>query len=183
MNRIDAFLDLLVKQNGSDLHLVAGNVPRLRLLGDIYPVKYRELSADETHDLLYEIMPERERAVFEAANGVDFAYDLGGDARFRVNVFRHLDGMGAVFRARHLSLDRPETRVSEALMLALMPKHPYGNQTTIGSVEHLKTPAYQDMVDTLLAPVRGGQDVCEHRVLRDDGEPAWGRLRHRWRRL
>lgn len=98
MNRIDAFLDLLVKQHGSDLHLVAGNVPRLRLLGDIYPVKYRELSADETHDLLYEIMPERERAVFEAANGVDFAYDLGGDARFRVNVFRHLDGMGAVFR-------------------------------------------------------------------------------------
>jgi predicted Zn-dependent peptidase len=68
--------------------------------------------------------------------------------RFADPVFRlFFPELEAVYEEKNLSLDRPETRVSEALMLALMPKHPYGNQTTIGSVEHLKTPAYQDMVD------------------------------------
>ncbi|HET6585105.1 MAG TPA: insulinase family protein [Nannocystaceae bacterium] len=68
--------------------------------------------------------------------------------RFADPVFRlFFPELEAVYEEKNLSLDRPQTRVSEALMLALMPKHPYGNQTTIGSVEHLKTPAYQDMSD------------------------------------
>jgi twitching motility protein PilT len=99
MSRVDAFLDLLVKQQGSDLHLVSGNPPRIRLHGEIHPVKYRELTTDETRDLLYEIMSERVKNTFEAKGGVDFAYSLPGASRFRVNAFRHLGGIGAVFRA------------------------------------------------------------------------------------
>jgi twitching motility protein PilT len=99
MSRVDAFLELLIKQNGSDLHLVSGNPPHIRLFGEIHPVKYRELSPDETKDLLYEIMPERVQRLFEAQGGTDFAYHLSGISRFRINVFRHLGGIGAVFRA------------------------------------------------------------------------------------
>jgi twitching motility protein PilT len=99
MSRIDAFLELLVKQNGSDLHLISGNPPRIRLYGEIHPVKYRQLSREETLDLLHEIMPDRVRATFEAKGGADFAYSLPGISRFRVNVMRHLGGVGAVFRA------------------------------------------------------------------------------------
>jgi twitching motility protein PilT len=99
MSRIDAFLDLLIKQKGSDLHLVSGNPPRIRLYGEIHPVKYRELSTNETRDLLYEIMPDRVRQRFEEKGGADFAYTLEGVSRFRVNAFRHMGGMGAVFRA------------------------------------------------------------------------------------
>lgn len=99
MSRVDAFLDLLVKQNGSDLHLVSGNPPRIRLYGDIHPIKYRELTDNETRDLLYEIMSDRVRTVFEQKGGVDFGYELDGQSRFRVNAFRHLDGTGAVFRS------------------------------------------------------------------------------------
>jgi len=98
MARVDAFLDLLVKQGGSDLHLVSGNAPRLRLLGEIHPVKYRELTAQETSQLLYEIMPSHIRTAFENQGGVDFAYEISAESRFRVNVFQHLDGIGAVFR-------------------------------------------------------------------------------------
>ena len=61
MSRVNAFLELLVKQKGSDLHLVSGNPPRIRLFGEIHPVKYRELSSDETQDLLFEIMPDHAR--------------------------------------------------------------------------------------------------------------------------
>lgn len=99
MSRVNAFLELLVKQNGSDLHLVSGNSPRIRLFGEIHPIKYRELSPDETQNLLYEIMPERVQRLFEAKGGADFAYHLSGVSRFRVNAFRHLGGIGAVFRA------------------------------------------------------------------------------------
>lgn len=99
MSRVDAFLDLLLKQNGSDLHLVSGNPPRIRIYGEIHPVKYRELTEDETKDLLFEIMPDRVRTIFQANGGADFGYELTGSSRFRVNAFRHRDGIGAVFRA------------------------------------------------------------------------------------
>jgi twitching motility protein PilT len=78
MSRVDAFLELLIKQQGSDLHLVSGNPPRIRLYGEIHPVKYRELTEDETKDLLFEIMPDRVRSIFETKGGVDFSYELTG---------------------------------------------------------------------------------------------------------
>lgn len=53
----------------------------------------------------------------------------------------------SVYEEKNISLDSPDGRASEAMMLQLFPKHPYGTQTTIGSIEHLKSPAYQDMVD------------------------------------
>ncbi len=98
MSRIDTFLELVVKQGGSDLHLVSGNPPRMRLFGDIYPVRFRTLSAEDTKDLLYEIMPPRARELLEADGNIDFAYMVPDLARFRVNVFHHIDGIGAVFR-------------------------------------------------------------------------------------
>lgn len=99
MSRVDAFLELLVKQAGSDLHLVSGNPPRIRLYGEIHPIKYRELTESETKDLLFEIMPDRIKQTFENLGGADFGYEMPGVSRFRVNVFRHLGGIGGVFRA------------------------------------------------------------------------------------
>lgn len=98
MARLDTFLELVVKQNGSDLHMVAGNPPRVRINGDTFAIKYRELSADETQDLIYEIMSDSQKEHFQENNGVDFAYEAENLARFRVNVFQHLSGIGAVFR-------------------------------------------------------------------------------------
>jgi twitching motility protein PilT len=99
MSRVDTFLELVVKQNGSDLHLVSGNPPRIRLYGEMFPIKYRDLTADESQQLLYEIMNDRQRDQFESEGDIDFAYEVPGLSRFRVNVFHHIDGMGAVFRA------------------------------------------------------------------------------------
>ena len=98
MGRIDSFLELVVRQNGSDLHLVAGNPPRIRLYGDLFPVKYRELTPEETADLISETMTETVRRAFETRHSLDYAYEVGGFARFRVNAFRHLGGLGAVLR-------------------------------------------------------------------------------------
>jgi twitching motility protein PilT len=98
MSRVDTFLELVVKQKGSDLHLISGNPPRVRLNGDTYAVKYRELSPDETNDMLYEIMSKEHQEAFEKNKGVDFAYQTPELGRFRVNVFEHMRGIGGVFR-------------------------------------------------------------------------------------
>jgi twitching motility protein PilT len=96
--RIDTFLELLVKQDGSDLHLVSGNPPRIRMHGELVTVKYRELTASETMALMTEIMPEAARAAYNGRTSIDFAYAVDGLARFRVNVYRHINGVGAVLR-------------------------------------------------------------------------------------
>ncbi|MCB9702918.1 MAG: insulinase family protein [Myxococcales bacterium] len=67
--------------------------------------------------------------------------------RFRDAVFRlFYPELEAVYEEKNLSLDNPWRRVAEALRAALFPGHPYGTQPTIGLVEHLKSPAYGDMV-------------------------------------
>ncbi len=100
MHRIDTFLELVVQQKGSDLHLISGQPPRIRLHGTLYEVKYRELTADETSGLLLDIMPDHVRREWESPScyGVDFAYEIPGMSRFRINVLRHLNGVGAVIR-------------------------------------------------------------------------------------
>ena len=98
MKRIDTFLELVVNQKGSDLHLVSGNPPRIRLYGELLPVKYRELTCEETAALIQETMTPETAKLFAERYNLDYAYEAAGLARFRVNVFRHLHGLGAVLR-------------------------------------------------------------------------------------
>ncbi|MGD8927103.1 MAG: type IV pilus twitching motility protein PilT, partial [Thioalkalispiraceae bacterium] len=98
MQRIHTFLDLVLTQGGSDLHLVAGNPPRIRLHGIAYEVKYRELNADDIYNLVFDLIPEQLHTEFKEKGNVDFSYDYGASGRFRVNVFQHFGGLGAVFR-------------------------------------------------------------------------------------
>ena len=97
-NRIDTFLELVVRQGGSDLHLISSNPPRLRLHGELITIKYRELSSHEITVLLAEIMSPAVQQTFADTTSVDFAYAISGLARFRVHVFRHVRGIGAVLR-------------------------------------------------------------------------------------
>jgi twitching motility protein PilT len=98
MARIDAFFKLMTDLGASDLHVVAGSQPVLRIRGDMERVKYKVLDDDELTSMLYEITPEEKVKVFEETGDIDFAYELPGLARFRANFFRQLNGIGAVFR-------------------------------------------------------------------------------------
>jgi twitching motility protein PilT len=97
--RIDEYLEEILKRNGSDLHFMAGGPPRIRQYGKLMTLREDRLAAELVREALYEIMPRQAIERFETKEGADFAYSLGTLARFRVNVLRHLDGMGAVFRA------------------------------------------------------------------------------------
>ena len=99
MAQIDALLIEVLEKRGSDLHFIAGDPPRIRLYGDLTALRPERLAAEDVKQALYEIMPKPALDRFEAKDGADFAYTLADRGRFRVNVMRQLNGMGAVFRA------------------------------------------------------------------------------------
>ena len=99
MARIDEFLEEILKRDGSDLHFMAGDPPRVRQYGKLSNLRADPLAPDLVREALYEIMPRKALDRFETRDGTDFAYTLANLARFRVNVLRHLNGMGGVFRA------------------------------------------------------------------------------------
>jgi twitching motility protein PilT len=98
MAKIDAFFKLMNEQGASDLHLIAGQPPALRIRGDIERIKYKVLDNDDLRGMLYEITPEHKIKVFEESGDVDFAYEVPGLARYRANFFMQRRGVGAVFR-------------------------------------------------------------------------------------
>src|ERR1700723_1712010 len=99
MPAIDQFLTQVLERNGSDLHFWGGGPARVRQYGELKPLSDQPLTSESVKATLYEIMPKLAGERFEAKDGTDFAYSMPGVARFRVNVMRQLNGMGAVFRA------------------------------------------------------------------------------------
>lgn len=95
---ISELLNFACEQGASDLHISAGESPIVRVDGDIKRIKANELTAEDTHTMLYDIMGDSQRKIFEEYNEVDFSIDLGEKARFRVNIFRQRRGLGGVFR-------------------------------------------------------------------------------------
>jgi twitching motility protein PilT len=98
MAAIDPYLNQVLERDGSDLHFLAGDPPRVRQYGELKALSNEKLAAEKVKAALYEIMPKIALERFEAKDGTDFAYSLPGVARFRVNVMRQLNGMGGVFR-------------------------------------------------------------------------------------
>ena len=98
MAKIDAFFKLMNEQGASDLHLVAGQPPMLRITGDIERIKYKVLDNDDLRSMLYEITAEEKVKLFEETGDVDFGYEIPGLARYRANYFMQRNGIGAVFR-------------------------------------------------------------------------------------
>lgn len=98
MAQIDAFFKLMHDQGASDLHLVSGQQPVIRIRGEMERIKYHELENDELKSMLYEITPEHKVKQFEETGDVDFAYEIPELARYRANFFQQKYGVAAVFR-------------------------------------------------------------------------------------
>jgi len=98
MAKIDAFFKLMIEQGASDLHMVSGQQPVLRVRGDMERVQYNILDNIDLKRMLYEITPEDKIKAFEETGDVDFGYEIPDMARFRCNLFLQKYGIGAVFR-------------------------------------------------------------------------------------
>ncbi len=95
---ITELLAFSAKNNASDLHLSAGLPPMIRVDGDIRRVNVPALEHRVVHDMVYDIMNDKQRKDFEEFLETDFSFEVPGLARFRVNAFNQNRGAGAVFR-------------------------------------------------------------------------------------
>jgi len=152
--RIDEFLMDVITKGGSDLHFVAGDPPRIRIYGDLQTLRDEPLGQEQVREALTEIMTRQALARLEEMDGADFAYTIPGVSRFRVNVFRHIGGLGGVFRAipsKALTLDqlnmpdvvRSLCRANNGLIL-VTGKTGSGKSTTLAA-----------MIDDINARVKG----------------------------
>ena len=101
MADIDRYLAVMTQIGASDLHLSSGVRPTYRVHGEMKPASSQTtqpIPAEEAARLLQELMPDRNRQELENHKDTDFAYEIVGLGRFRVNVFYDRNGVGAVFR-------------------------------------------------------------------------------------
>jgi len=95
---IKELLVITKEEDASDLHLNVGVPPVLRINGKLEKLNLPELTPQNTHEMIYSILDERQKADFEKYGELDLSYELANVARFRVNVFKHRLGEGAAFR-------------------------------------------------------------------------------------
>jgi twitching motility protein PilT len=109
---ITQLLAFSVKNKASDLHLSAGLPPMIRVNGDVRRINVEALDHKGVHDMVYDIMNDSQRKVYEESLECDFSFEIQGLARFRVNAFNQQRGAGAVFRtipSKILTLDQLNT--------------------------------------------------------------------------
>jgi len=95
---VSELLAFTVKNGASDLHMSSGEPPMIRIHGDMTRIKMPELGDREVQAMVYDIMNDTQRKLFEEHMELDFSFALGDIARFRVNVFNQNRGISAVFR-------------------------------------------------------------------------------------
>ena len=96
---LSAVLGVVVDRGASDLHLTVAAPPMIRLHGELVPVEgYQVLTRAVTQRVLYSILTQKQRERFEEELELDFSYTLPGRARFRVNLYRQRESVGAAFR-------------------------------------------------------------------------------------
>jgi len=95
---IAELLAFSVKHEASDLHLSSGLPPMIRVDGDIRRINVPALEHKTVHELVYDIMNDKQRKDYEEFLETDFSFEIPGLARFRVNAFNQDRGAGAVFR-------------------------------------------------------------------------------------
>ncbi len=98
MARIDAIFRMVMENGASDLHMVTGARPMLRIQGELRPIDYAELTPDLANALLGEILTDAQKEEIETQGDVDFAYEVPGVVRLRCNVYRQHRGIAGAFR-------------------------------------------------------------------------------------
>ena len=98
MAYIDQFLNLVVRQGASDLHISEGEPPKIRTHGDIMPVRDELVSHEEATRMFSEVCGSENWELFQQRGDLDFAYQMDGNSRFRSNYFKASHGYAAAFR-------------------------------------------------------------------------------------
>ena len=142
-------LKTAVQSGASDIHMVIGKPPMMRLNGEIAEIPgFAKLTGDESKRLIYSILYEEQRAKFEEHWELDCSFAISGFARFRVNVLLQKNGVEAVMRVISSKIPTPEqlrlsptitgfSKLPRGLVLVTGPTGS-GKSTTLAAVVELK---------------------------------------------
>src|SRR5213594_3393923 len=98
MAYLDRFLSVIVKHGGSDLHIGEREPPKMRMHGDIMPIRKEPMKREEAVQMMSEVCGPHNWEIFEQRGDLDFAYEMDQASRFRSNYFKQSNGYGAAFR-------------------------------------------------------------------------------------
>ena len=165
-NAVDKYFKALVKLQGSDLHMKVGKAPIIRINGTLKPLDSDPIEIEEMARLLFPMMNERTRDVFEEEGGADFAYTVevdGVDWRFRVNMLQQLGKIGLVarrvnnfipdFEGLYLPASIEKLCHYEQGMILLAGVTGSGKSTTIASMLNYINKIYYKHILTLEDPI------------------------------
>lgn len=159
---------ILVEMKGSDLHIIAGRPPAVRVHGELIPVPGMDkLNPDQVKNLLYEILTKEQIHQFEkdpdSRHELDFGYGMPGVGRFRVNIHRSRGSVAACIRALALTIPRLEdlglppsaqlfTKAKRGLVLITGPTGS-GKSTTLAAVIDAINSTRNDHIITIEDPI------------------------------
>ncbi|MBU4304237.1 MAG: type IV pilus twitching motility protein PilT [Candidatus Omnitrophica bacterium] len=105
---IRKLLEIAVESNASDLHLVVGSPPTLRIDGELVTMELDKLTPEKNEEMISSILNDVQKAKFEQEWELDFSMSIPGISRFRVNIYRSKDNVEAAFRVVGLRMKQPE---------------------------------------------------------------------------
>jgi len=160
---ISEFLIFAVNNKASDLHLSAGEPPHVRIHGEMRKFETPVLGREEIHNMIYDILSDQQRKIYEEQLEIDFSFSLGEYGRFRVNVFKQNRGDAAVFRTipgtipTFESLGLPKVlidlcRLEKGLVLVTGPTGS-GKSTTLAAMVDLINTGLKGHIITIEDPI------------------------------
>lgn len=189
---IEEMLQYVKSRGGSDLHLTAESPPAVRIDGMLMPLPEQALTADQTRDLIYSILGEDQKRRFEEHNELDAAVTFQNLGRFRLNVFRQKNAVGAVLRViqeatmtfEQLGLPAviyEVAKLSKGLVLVTGPTG-CGKSTTLASVINYINENRAGHIMTIEDPIEflhhHKRCIINQREVGQDTESFAGALRH-----
>jgi twitching motility protein PilT len=154
MITLHQLLKAAVKQGASDLHLVAGAPPVLRVESRIVRVKTDSLTTEDSRKLCYSILTDAQKSRFEATKELDFSFGITGLGRFRANLFFQRGSVSGVFR--RISNEIPELEsLGLPRMLADLINYPTGMVLVTGPTGSGKSTTIASLVDKINQNLRG----------------------------